>query len=324
MFGLAREIRRQDPKRSLFVSCLAVAVAEDLGEAAAEPAPMHDLRARAWAELGNARRIADDLDGADEAFRDAFEQFDLGTKSPSLYARLVDLTASLRRAQRRFDEAAQLLDVACEIHRRQGERHLRGRALIKKGMVLLHATRYETAAMVTLEGLKLIELTDERLTFTALHNLISSLAMLGRYRQARVQLVATRPLYAEHASPAELLRARWLEGMIAAGLGEYLPAVWAYEEARAGFADLKLPYETALVSLDLAALWLEHGQLGEIEPLLQEVLLTFSVLAIGREAAAAILLLYEAARQKQITLELVRRTIERLRELQQAPAHGTA
>src|SRR6185295_19036756 len=74
------------------------------------PGFLSDLRARAFAELGNAYRINDRLSDADAAFERARDYLEEGTGDLFLRAPVLDLEASLRRAQRRLEDAIALLD----------------------------------------------------------------------------------------------------------------------------------------------------------------------------------------------------------------------
>src|SRR5688500_636738 len=69
-----------------------------------------------WAHIANARRVANDHAGADEALARAWDLWRVGAahSDPELLAewRLLDLEASLRRDQRRFSESLELLDKA--------------------------------------------------------------------------------------------------------------------------------------------------------------------------------------------------------------------
>ena len=114
-------------------------VAEGLEPAGVPPAVTEDLRARGWGVLADARRSRGDLAGAEKAFARAEERLARGTGDLLERARLFDLLASLRNAQRRFDEAIHFLDRTVAIYRRAGQRHLLGRALLQKGYVRLSA-----------------------------------------------------------------------------------------------------------------------------------------------------------------------------------------
>lgn len=104
---------------------------------------------------------------------------------------------------------------------------------------------------------------------------------------------------------------RVIEGRIAAGLGEFLPAIRDFIAARDGFADRGLPYDADIVSLDLALLWLQHGNYKALRAVLDETLLIFYTLDIERDAVAAVFVLYEAAQKEKVTEALVRATAER-------------
>ncbi|HEY3570377.1 MAG TPA: hypothetical protein VGP73_20770, partial [Thermoanaerobaculia bacterium] len=79
-------------------------------------AVVQDLQARAWAYLGNARRIAFDLAGAAEALARAERLAEGGSADPLEEARILDLRASLLSDQGRFEQAAELLDLVIDIY----------------------------------------------------------------------------------------------------------------------------------------------------------------------------------------------------------------
>src|SRR6476469_644838 len=74
-----------------------------------------DARARCWMVIGNARRMAADLEGAQEAFGTASALLREGTGDPLEKAQLMTYKACLRRAQRRLEEAAGLFRRAISI-----------------------------------------------------------------------------------------------------------------------------------------------------------------------------------------------------------------
>ena len=78
--------------------------------------------------------------------------------------------------------------------------------------------------------------------------------------------------FVEHGSAFDLLRLRWLEGRIFAGLSDFARAEAAFQETRAGFADRGQVYTAALAGLDLAALWARQERFNEIPTLAQEII----------------------------------------------------
>jgi tetratricopeptide (TPR) repeat protein len=319
IFESARDLRGH-PKIRVLACALAVSVAEELGE---EDAAALGLQARAWAELGNAKRLGSDFEGASQTFSIAYERLRemarRGGRDPLLMARIMDLDASLRNIQRRYDEATQLLAWAHEVYLEHGDEQAAGRVLVHQGAVHGQAEEYEAAVEATLRGLELMDYDrDPEAYFRGLHNLVYVYSSAGHHREARELLEDGRLLYEVHATGAEVLAVRVIEGRIAAGLGEFLSAVRHYTAARDGFADRELPYDAALVSLDLALLWLEHGNYRALRKILDETLLLFHTLDIERDAVAAVFVLYEAARKQVVTEALVRATAERLRDIQAA------
>src|SRR4029078_4179 len=112
----------------------------------------------------------------------------------------------------------------------------------------------------------------------------------------------------------EQLRVRGVEGKLRAGLGERLEAMAIFVEVQREFTRLRLPYDAALVSLELGALWLEAGQTAEVRELALEMAWIFKAKKIAREALAALRLFCDAAKRDAATLELaqhVRAEIER-------------
>jgi len=314
----SRELLREDPQGASLLANLASMMAERrLAEDRFPPGGLADRRARARAELGNARRAADDLAGAESDLAAAVEHYLAGTRDPLLGARILDLCASLFRDQRRLDEASRCLDRVYLLHRDHGKPHLAGRALIKKGLVLGERQDYAGALHLLDQGLGMINRSeDPHLAFVAVHGIIDSLVKVGHVRQAQRLLDVSRPLYAAHGGDVDRMKLRWVEGKIAAGLGELGQGEQAFAEARDLFGKLGKPYDVALVTLDLAAVYLRQGRPGEVGRLAAEMLTTFRALGIRREAIAAVLLLEEAVQTERLTLALLEDLARKFRELE--------
>ncbi|HET9229187.1 MAG TPA: hypothetical protein VFR31_21085, partial [Thermoanaerobaculia bacterium] len=127
----AHEAGFREPGRAIELARLAVEIADRLQKGDG----VEGLRARAWAQYGNALRITSDLAGADQAFEIAVALLDSKQVAPHETARVLDLEASLRRDQRRFADANRLMDKVIAIYRKLGQCHLLGRSLQQKAMV---------------------------------------------------------------------------------------------------------------------------------------------------------------------------------------------
>lgn len=317
---LADATKSEDPTRSEQFAALAFEVAENLTAPGFRERVLNDLRAESWAYMANARRIRSDLQSAGEAFQVAESYLSIGTGDLMELARLFDLKSSLARANRDFSGAGELLDRAIGLYRDGGDRHLEGKALINKARLLFEGGDICKSVDVMLRAGDLLD--RERDPWTAfLHkwNLVAYLNEANRPREAHNLLPEVRALAREHGNRLDRLRVLWVEGLVCSSLGQVEMAEEALKQVREGFIDAGIGYDVALVSLDLAALYLEQGRTAEVKTLGAETIPQFLARNIDREALAAIALFQEAARRERATLALVRDTAERIKTARSRP-----
>jgi tetratricopeptide (TPR) repeat protein len=316
----SRDLRFSDAREMVRIAELALFAAERLRPGHHGHATIADVRGRAWAELANAHRVADDLDRAEKAMAMAVTWQQRGSGDPWLVARIADLMASLCSDQRRIAEAEELLDKVHAFYRRVGDRHLAGRALVKRGVISCNGHDPSGALADLAEGLELLNVRrDPQLAAHAVLAILFSLVDRGRCRQARIYLWRCRSLFERDGGRRFQLRVRWLRGRIHAGLGELDRAERELLTARDGFAAAASPYNAALVSLDLAAAWLRQGKNRQVRQLIEEMIAAFRALRIAREAVAALLILREACDRDEATLDRVRTVAMLLNELERQP-----
>lgn len=304
----------EEPARAQEIADLACMVAERLSASAYSAALLEDLRGRCWSHIANARRVVADLAGAEEAFERAERHLEQGTEDPMEWARLRSVKASLRRDQRRFAEAEDLLHRAAAAHRRLGEPHELGKVLFSLSLVYVHQGD-PGQALETLQ--KAVALIDDRrdphLTLAARYNLIDYLAEAGRFMEAQALLARTRALFQQHANRPLRLRLPWVKGKIAFGLGQLAQAEAAYRAARKGFQEAGDGVDAALVGLELAMVCARQGRTAEVKELALETLATFEALDVAREALAAALVLRRAAEAEQVSVALLRELTAKMR-----------
>jgi tetratricopeptide (TPR) repeat protein len=260
----------------------------------------------------NAERVATEFDRADATFRRAWQLWHTGTATepdPLAEWRMLDLEASLRRAQWRFSEALELLERARGLC--NGGPVAAARILVKKSNV--HQQQGEFAAALALleEATPAIERSGNAdLVFSLRFNKTTNLAFLECYADAAKLLPAVRSLAIEQGHALALTRVLWLAARVDMGQGRSEKALASLEQVRREFATTyKLPYEAALSSLDLALLWLERGRTVEVRELAVGMGWIFKAKGIVREALAALALFCKAARQEAATMELTRQVI---------------
>ena len=98
-------------------------------------------------------------------------------------------------------------------------------------------------------------------------------------------------------------------------LGHLRAAEAALIRARTGFTERNLMYEVAVVSLDLAAVYVKLKALESLKQTVNATVPIFRALRIGREGLAALLQLQKVADQEQQALALIRSLNARLEPL---------
>jgi tetratricopeptide (TPR) repeat protein len=312
-------LRYEDTGQMVQLALAAALVADRVEDAELGPEKILDLRCRAWTELGNAWRVNDDLDRAEDSLGRATELFLLGTRDEFLGARLFDVLASLYAAQRLFEPALTTLDIVVDLYRRCGDEHLAGRALISKGIYTGDQGDVDRAVTLLQQGLTSVdERRDPELVFSALQCQVWLLVESGKFRDAQFAIWELRRVRPDVGGHVNRLKLRWLDARIFVGLEKLDRAEYVLEQVKHEFEEEDLPYKAALAGLELGAVWLRQGRVAEAEKVVLECSEVFLSLRIKREALAAVLVARKAAERKLLTLEVLNSAIERLRREEQA------
>lgn len=310
----------EEPKAAVMLIDTLLEVAVRVDSSVFGPELHHDLLARAWAYRGNVLRILNDLRLADAAFTKAESLLGTGTGDLLEKARFLGLKAALRRSQRRLEEANDYLQRTVAIYLGTDEDHLAGRAMISQAGVVFEQGNPAKSANLVKQALTLIDPAREpRLVLCSQQNLVADLAEMGLYQEAMAMLPKTRRLSIEYGTRLDLLRFRWLEGIILQGLGHDARAEAAFLEVRKGFVDEELGYDAALVSLNLAALYARQGRVPELKRLTLEMVPIFESRDVHREALTALLLFQKAVEMETVTVRMVEEVATYLRRSQHEP-----
>lgn len=316
----SHELGFKDPARALDFARLGVRLAEQLSIDSYGESRVADLRARAWATLANAQRIASDFRASNQSFLRAERSLRKGTGDPLEKARLLLLRASLHGDQRRFGDAEKALDRVIAIARRNGDESLESTALVKKGIILGTSGRIDEAIHCLREGVRGIDPKAEpRLAVAAHHNLIVHLMEAGQLQEAVALLGATRPLYEELGDRMNLIRLQWLEGKIAQNRGNLSEAEALLRGVGAALAEQGLGYDAALLALDLAGVYARQGRTREMRELAAEMIPSFQSREVHREALAALIVFQRAAKMDRVTLGLVHELSDYLEQCRKTP-----
>ena len=257
--------------------------------------------------LANALRVAGSLAQADAEWKTVWRLWTAGAAGDPAAVlpewRLLDLEASLHRDARRFAAALDLLDRAAAM----APTSAAGRILLKRAFTLEQAGDVTGAVEALRQAAPRVSETGEsRLQWALAFNLSVNLCHLGAFAEAAAQLSGLRRLTVELGNDLDLLRVLWLSGRVAAGLARQDEARAAFEQVRDQLAARRDGFGTAMVSLELAILYLEDGRLAEVRRLALAMSWVFAAEGLEREALAGLRLFCDAACREAATVEQAR------------------
>ncbi|HEV7508258.1 MAG TPA: hypothetical protein VGS07_25475 [Thermoanaerobaculia bacterium] len=282
-----------------------------------------DLIALTTAQMANACRAGNDRRQAEEHFGHArYVITHHGVTDTEILARVDYMEGSLRLDQRLFSQAEELLARAAMLYRVSGDALETSRVLVTLGNLYCFRGDLPLAIETTTAALKGMQgHADPRLYLCARYNLTSFLTEDGQYEDAADMLSVDEDLYREFPEAWTQLRLTWLRGKIAAGRGESIAAEKALLAARDGFIASGHGYDAAMVAVeDLTLLYLREGRASDVKRLAEEIIPIFQSQDVHREALAALRLFQEAARQEQLTVQVVREYAKYLRHARTDPS----
>jgi tetratricopeptide (TPR) repeat protein len=268
--------------------------------------------------------VAGRLWEAEEALITAHRFREQGTRDPKLYTCLLEQTVSLRIFQRRFEEACELAEEAGRIYLELGDRSGLAGTFVQRAMASIYAGDVEIAVRLLHQAIRWIDgAHDPHLLLAACHNLVRCYIDLGQPQEALSIYTDVRDLYRDLRDPLIVLRADWQQGQLLRDLGHLRAAEATLVQARQGFAERGLFYEAAVVSLDLAGIYVRLGESADLERTVGEMVPIFRGLGVDREALASLIRLRGLADQEKRAFELIRALGCRLERLAERSASGS-
>lgn len=285
--------------------------------------PLRLLSARAWVYRANALRIQGELGEAQEAMWGAIQWFeDTGREDPAVEGLLFNLESELCRDQRRFARALVLAEEGERVYREAGDLRMAAWMVVAQAFIHGEASEPEIAVELLEKFVASFEPTsiDDKIYSVALQTYAHRLVQVGRVEEAAALLPGVRESLKPFAEPLLTIRIDWLEGLIEHALGRLDRAEALFRRVQETFLAHEIPYDAALVSLDLAALYLEAGRVGEAQKLAASMVPIFLFRGIHREATAAGLLVTEALEKQVATVELIQKAARFLRQGRNDPS----
>ena len=306
----------KSPGKTLELSELAVLLASLLGPwEPAEEDWLFQLRAYAYAHLGNARRVVGELRSAEGAFSTSDEWWKAAESMGDVLdyeAKILALKASLRRTQGRFSESLELLERALSAN---GAEVLRPEILANRAFTLGEAGDLEGAVRSFREAIAATDrATAPRKFYLLHHNLLDTLSKAGQHEEAHALLAETATFSEETGDELDRVRFQWIEARVLSGVGDRSAAVDQLGRVRRAFLERGLVFDAALAGLELAAILLMNQEHDAVVVITEDLLLVFSNEGVPRETLATLSVFCHAAQAKIATVDLAvaaREAIER-------------
>ncbi len=276
---------------------------------------LFDLRLQGWAWVGNSRRLAYDLVGAEEAFSIA-ERYLQSDEGSLICAEFYQLKTALRRWQRRFSEALELHKRSLPIFLARGDVRQVTEALLERAFIFEQTGEPEVCIPYLQRSLGVLENKDEPyLEFVVWFNLATAYAKAERYHEANQAMPTIRKLSAGAGSQTVSYHLEWLEGCIEEGLGNVDSAEARYLEAKRGFPTVGHTVHSVLVTIDLALLYLKTQRLPDVQTIVVEVVPILEGMRFHGEAAVCLRMLQTAINRAQLDLATLREIRTRLDQI---------
>jgi tetratricopeptide (TPR) repeat protein len=256
---------------------------------------IEDFRARGWALVANARRIAGDFLESEQAFTRAEIHLRRGTRDYLEKANTLIFKAVLRKRQGRFQDAARLLRRALSVCLAAGDSRRAVETLLTLSLVYQEWGAPERAIRLLRDACELpLASSDARLRLTMHHNLAVCLVDAGKFLEAEGVLLHNRELYDRLEIPGTDLRRNWIEAALARELGRTEQAETLLTRVRDSFLEHGMASDAASATLEMALLYAQAGRAAEAAEPARAALGMFSALGVPRDALAAFILLHRA------------------------------
>lgn len=216
-----------------FLTSLAVLAVQGMDHKRNSAAFKNDLLGTIWADTANVRRIHGEWTHAQAALRRADEHLDLGTGNPSIRARWLSISASLRTDQGARDEAMGYLEECRRIYEEQRDWPLVARTLVQMAHCIVDHD--PERALAFLDRAKVsIPSEDPTLRWLAENIRAECLIILGRLEEALPafgRAEALRPLQQRQNGK---LRSTYTAARLLEALGRVREAEALFDEALSG------------------------------------------------------------------------------------------
>lgn len=303
LLSLARQEWHSDPRRAQHLSELALEVTGCAHSADYVAGVREGLQVRAKAYRGNSLRLQGDLRRAQAEISQAAISLESENSAVVLTADVLRLQAALARDQRDFDSALLAAERAKEIYVEESRPRMAFWMGVVHAAILGEQAKAEEAIT---ELTTLLESAPEQLQHTepwwiAQQHLCTTMVETRRLWEARQKLLELKHQALFQRRPLMKARLGWIEALLNGAEGNFRAAQAHLEEVQEVFVSRGMPYDAALVCLDLAEIYLREGQPHEARSLASTLEFLFRSRGIEREALASVKVVVEALKKETAT-----------------------
>lgn len=314
----SRQSRTGDPHMSEVRAVLACDISRALQAEGYQELLLNDVRAEAWSYVANSLRIRGCLEEAEKAFLVAEGFLDCGSGDLLDRAQLLDLRVSLWRDLGQLEEAFAALDLVIGCRESLGDRHLVGRGLVSKALLLESQHRLEEAVSLLREAEPLLDCSrDPVLELYRRKNLVSNLLALGRIGDAQSLMPRLKELSRRFGDRLDRLRVLRIEGQLLYASGQRALGEELLRSVHESFLKAGVAHLAASVALDLAEIYHDQGRVPEVRVLTERVK-AYALLACNeaeQEAVAALIGLHPPTEDVLVIRSLLGQIAHRLSSL---------
>lgn len=285
------------------------------------PTLLADLAAQGLGYLGNAERIQGDLRSAEPRLKEALLLVLLdGSRDLRLVGTLTRLWAKVRRDAEDYSLAHDLYDLAEVCYRAVGEQEWLAIIELDKANLLAEQGEHRRCAerLQSLTRGQRFSRLPALTQLSATQSLAFELCELGKFFEARKLLPEVERLVRIVGGELNHLKVQWLRARVAVGTRRLRAAEILYREVRDRWIKLEHSMDAALVTLELAELYLAWGRPHEArEQALVVLEVCRSLEGMRREELEAVATL---ARAEEGLLEPALASLRSLLETSRSPA----
>ena len=250
----------EDPYRAERLAELGLFVADRLSNAEHGRRNLNDLRSKAWAYIGNCRRIQTNHSTVAEALQSALSLHFAGSAAGRDRIQLISFLRSFVSERFQFAEALELLDEIESLVSHYRDDHAKGRNFWERAVVKVNQREPDQAVFYLQEASRLLRESRERGSTVRIKLTIADALTQTRNPGAASSIYETTTR-AELTRLGELDRIRycWSRARMHWRLGDPSRAAETLEALRDSLSDRRIGSDVAWMSLDLARIHLDLG-----------------------------------------------------------------